>query len=100
MPTVKLTGTELAALDAMIATLKEQRAIKGEPVPLRDFSSLMVTTAVIDAIKVTEGARVLPADLKILAEAGKLVAKLKSQTSLEDLLELRKSAMGKKTSAS
>src|SRR6266851_1282301 len=99
MRTVKLTKAELATLDAMIETLKEQGTPRDARVPLRRLAPAMQMTVMIDAYKVaTMGPRILAEDTKILAQVGKLIAKLQSKTSLTGLLELRKSALGKKDS--
>jgi hypothetical protein len=100
MGTVRLTRTELAALDAMIETLKEKGSATVRKVPLRSMAPPMLTTVVIDATKIVgAGTRILPEDTKILKEVEKLIAQLKGKISLADLLELRRSAAGRKRSA-
>jgi len=99
MRTVKLTKAELATLDAMIETLKELGTTQDAKVPLRNLAPAMQMTVLIDAYKVaTMGPRILAGDTKILAEVGKLIAKLQTKMTLTDLLELRRSALGKKDS--
>jgi len=100
MPTVKLTKTELAALDTLIETLKDKESPRARKVPLGKLVPAMLTTVVIDATKVVgAGTRLLPGDEKLLAQARTLVRKLRSRMSLADLLELRRSATSKKRRA-
>lgn len=96
MAAVKLSKKELAALDSMIAILKEKGATETTKAPLRDLSDAMLATVVIDATKiVTSGTRIVPEDTKVLAEIGGLISKLQTAVTLRDLLDLRKRALGK-----
>jgi len=97
MRKVTLTKSELAVLDATIATLQQSVPARALAVQLDKFAPAMLTTVVIDATKVVgAGTRILPEDQKILAEIGKLAEKLQTKMSLEELIELRKSAVSEK----
>ncbi len=97
MRKVTLTKSELAVLDATIATLQQSVPARALAVQLDKLAPAMLTTVVIDATKVVgAGTRILPEDQKILAEIGKLAEKLRTKMSLEELIELRKSAVSEK----
>ena len=97
MEPVRLTPAQLAALDVMIETLEAEGASGEKMVPLGRLLPPMLTTVVIAATNVTAaGTRVVPEEAQTIGDLEKLVGKLKTPVSLDDLLALRERAAAQK----
>jgi hypothetical protein len=102
MNKVKLTQKELTGLDAMIELLEKEGSPKRRKVTLGSLMLRAFTPgatyviARITASKPVGQQTAFTEDSKILGRIEQLGGKLRSKMSLEDLLELRRSATARK----